>query len=94
MSRVLSDALLHQLVYCLLRQIDLAEGVGKSGKYHACANSTTTNPIADTCTILRTMRTVSREVGYQLTQSQIDCIIPIFLQFCNAKDAMLGSSLG
>eukprot|EP00957_Ditylum_brightwellii_P125806 9590748-Ditylum_brightwellii.AAC.1 len=55
MSRVLSDALLHQLVDRLLHQIELAEGVGKSGKRRACANSTTTNPIADTCTILCAM---------------------------------------
>jgi len=93
MSRVLSDALLHQLVDRLLRQIDLAEGVGKSGKRRARAaraNSTTTDPIADTRAILRTMCTVSGEVGHRLTQSQIDCIIPIFLRFCDAEDAMSG----
>eukprot|EP00957_Ditylum_brightwellii_P155746 11857852-Ditylum_brightwellii.AAC.1 len=37
--------------------IGVMKGVGKSGKRHACANSTTTNPIADTCTILCTMCT-------------------------------------
>eukprot|EP00957_Ditylum_brightwellii_P183183 13953287-Ditylum_brightwellii.AAC.1 len=37
MSFILSDGLIHQLVDCLLCQIDLAEGVGKCSEWHACA---------------------------------------------------------
>lgn len=95
LSVVLSDALLVRMVESLLSQIDMAEGVGKSGKRktrlaqkQAAAQKATKT--GDTRALIRTMCTVSGAVGHRLGQAQIDRIVPIFLRFCDADDAVTG----
>mmetsp|Transcript_30518 Transcript_30518/g.46814 ORF Transcript_30518/g.46814 Transcript_30518/m.46814 type:complete len:1387 (+) Transcript_30518:134-4294(+) len=95
LSVVLSDQLLSRMVESLLSQIDMAEGVGKSGKRktrlaHAQAQSVQTGRVADTRALIRTMCTVSGAVGHRLGQTQIDRILPIFLRFCDPDDAVTG----
>lgn len=95
LSVVLSDALLVRMVESLLSQIDMAEGVGKSGRRRtrlaqkqAAAQSAT--KAGDTRALIRTMCTVSGAVGHRLGQAQIDRIVPIFLRFCDPDDAVTG----
>ena len=95
LSVVLSDALLVRMVESLLSQIDMAEGVGKSGRRRtrlaqkqAAAQSAA--KAGDTRALIRTMCTVSGAVGHRLGQAQIDRIIPIFLRFCDPDDAVTG----
>jgi len=95
LSTVISDALLVRLVESLLSQIELAEGIGKSGKRKARAarkkeTSTADLKVADARSLIRTMCTVSGAVGHRLGQEQIDRIIPIFLRFCEPDDAITG----
>jgi cullin-associated NEDD8-dissociated protein 1 len=94
LSVVLSDALLMRMVEALLSQIDMAQGVGKEGRRktrsaHAQAKSTQTKR-GDTCSLIRTMCTVSGAVGHRLGQTQIDRILPIFLRFAEPQDAATG----
>jgi len=95
LSVVLSDALLVRMVESLLTQINMAEGVGKSGRRRtrlaqkqAAAQKAT--KAGDTRALIRTMCTVSGAVGHRLGQEQIDRIVPIFLRFCDPDDAVTG----
>lgn len=94
LSTVISDALLVRLVESLLSQIELAEGIGKSGKRKTRAarkkEANADLKVADTRSLIRTMCTVSGAVGHRLGQEQIDRIIPIFLRFCEPDDAVTG----
>ena len=100
LSSVLSDALLVRLVENLLSQIDLAEGVGRSGRRRtraargdaggAAAAPGPGPRAADPRSLIRTMCTVSGVVGHRLGQEQIDRIVPIFLRFCDPDDAVTG----
>jgi len=45
---------------------------------------------ADAKTLIRTMSTLSGAIGHRLGQEQIDRIVPIFLKFCDPKDAIAG----
>lgn len=99
LSTVMSDTLLVRLVESLLSQIELAEGIGKSGKRKTRAarkKDATANAdlrVADTRSLIRTMCTVSGAVGHRLGQEQIDRIIPIFLRFCEPDDAVTGDDV-
>ena len=94
LSVVLSDALLVRMVESLLTQIDMAEGVGKSGRRRTrLAQQQAAKSAAkagDTRALIRTMCTVSGAVGHRLGQEQIDRIVPIFLRFCDPDDAITG----
>lgn len=104
LATVISDTLLHRLVDRILDQIDLAEGLGKSGKKRARnAHKKVVDPkregmtlassdlrSADTRSLIRTMCTVSGTVGHRLNQGHIDRIVPIFLRFCDPEDAVTG----
>mmetsp|Transcript_5949 Transcript_5949/g.17173 ORF Transcript_5949/g.17173 Transcript_5949/m.17173 type:complete len:1341 (-) Transcript_5949:574-4596(-) len=100
LAAVISDTLLERLVESLLSQIDLAEGVGRSGKRRTRAahraesgggkGSVPDLKVADTRALIRTMCTVSGAVGHRLGQRQIDRIVPIFLRFCDPEDAASG----
>jgi cullin-associated NEDD8-dissociated protein 1 len=92
LSSVISDPLLFRLVENLLSQIDLAEGVGRSGRRrtrqaHTGGTGTSSTmgapAVSDTRALIRTMCTVSGAVGHRLGQEQIDRIVPIFLRFCD-----------
>jgi cullin-associated NEDD8-dissociated protein 1 len=96
LATVISDTLLHRLVERLLDQIDLASGLGKSGKKRARnahkndgSKSLASSDLrsADTRSLIRTMCTVSGTVGHRLNQGHIDRIVPIFLRFCDPADA-------
>mmetsp|Transcript_23736 Transcript_23736/g.36386 ORF Transcript_23736/g.36386 Transcript_23736/m.36386 type:complete len:1365 (+) Transcript_23736:114-4208(+) len=96
LATVMSDSLLHRLVERLLDQIDLASGIGKSGKKRARiahktdgSKSLASSDLrsADTRSLIRTMCTVSGTVGHRLNQGHIDRIVPIFLRFCDPADA-------
>ena len=99
LSYVLSDALLVRMVESLLSQIDMAEGVGKTGRRMAklaqknaaaVTASSASSKVGDTRALIRTMCTVSGAVGHRLGQAQIDRILPIFLRFCVPDDAVTG----
>jgi cullin-associated NEDD8-dissociated protein 1 len=96
LSYVLSDALLVRMVESLLGQIDMAEGVGKSGRRMTRAaqkKSAAAAPVTkmgDTRALIRTMCIVSGAVGHRVGQAQIDRILPIFLRFCVPDDAVTG----
>jgi len=99
LSSVISDPLLFRLVENLLSQIDLAEGVGRSGRRrtrqaHTGGTGTSSTmgapAVSDTRALIRTMCTVSGAVGHRLGQEQIDRIVPIFLRFCDPDDAATG----
>ena len=91
LSVVLSDALLVSMVERLLSQIDLAEGVGKTGRRKTkSAQSGKTGVGGDARALIRTMCTVSGAVGHRLGQAQIDRILPIFLRFTDPEDAITG----
>lgn len=95
LSVVLSDALLMRMIESLLGQIDMAEGVGKSGRRktrsaHSAAGTQSVNKNADTRALIRTMCAVSGQVGHRLGQEQIDRILPIFLRFTDPEDAVTG----
>lgn len=100
LSVVVSDVLLSRLVESLLSQIDMAEGVGKSGKRrarraHSSSNETLKGlsndwKVVDTRALISTICTVSGSVGHRLGQDQIDRIVPIFIRFCDPDDAISG----
>ncbi|KAL3806814.1 hypothetical protein ACHAXA_010760, partial [Cyclostephanos tholiformis] len=102
LATVISDTLLHRLVERILDQIDLADGLGKSGKERARKAHKFIDPkmgktlsssdlrSADTRSLIRTMCTVSGTVGHRLHQGHIDRIVPIFLRFCDPEDAVTG----
>jgi cullin-associated NEDD8-dissociated protein 1 len=96
LSVVLSDALLVRMVESLLSQIEMAEGVGKSGRRRTrlaqkqAEAQKLKSKAGDTRALIRTMCTVSGAVGHRLGQEQIDRIVPIFLRFCDADDAVTG----
>jgi cullin-associated NEDD8-dissociated protein 1 len=96
LSSVLSDALLVQMMDSLFSQIDMAEGVGKSGRHITrlaqknAAAAVPVSKVGDTRALIRTMCTVSGAVGHRLGQAQIDRILPIFLRFCVPDDAVTG----
>jgi cullin-associated NEDD8-dissociated protein 1 len=96
LSYVLSDALLVRMVESLLSQIDMAEGVGKSGRrmtkaaQKKAAAAAPVQKVGDTRALIRTMCIVSGAVGHRVGQAQIDRILPIFLRFCVPDDAITG----
>lgn len=94
LSVVLTDTLLMRMVEALLSQIDQAAGVGKEGRRKTAAahksQSTAGSGAGDTRALIRTMCSVSGQVGHRLGQEQIDRIIPIFLRFTDPEDAVTG----
>lgn len=71
---VSSDALLNRLVQTLLEKIDLTEK--KSAKGFSSQ---------ETRTLIQTIGTISRTVGYRLGR-HLDKIVPLFLRFCGDPD--------
>ena len=69
---VSSDALLNRLVEIILEQIDCAEK--KKG-----------NASVDTRTLIQTIGTISRTVGYRLGR-HLERLVPLFLRFCGEPD--------
>lgn len=84
LSVVLSDALLVSMVERLLSQIESLSSSSDGGGKKGSATH------GDTRALIRTMCTISGAVGHRLQQPQIDRIIPIFLRFTKAEDAITG----
>jgi cullin-associated NEDD8-dissociated protein 1 len=68
---VSSDSLLNKLVELILGQIEAAE------KKSSCS--------ADARTLIQTVGTISRTVGYRLGR-HLDRLVPLFLRFCGSAD--------
>jgi len=69
---VSSDALLNNLVERVLSLIESADGAGGKSSGEA---------MSDTRTLIQTIGTISRTVGYRLGR-HLDRLIPLFLRFC------------
>ena len=81
-----SDALLNRLVELILEQIDVAEKHGSGdGGGKSSSGSSSGKQAADTRTLIQTVGTISRTVGYRLGR-HLDRLVPLFLRFCGEPD--------
>ena len=82
-----SDSLLNRLVELILEQIEIAEkkGRGKGTTASSSSGNGNTAQSADTRTLIQTVGTISRTVGYRLGR-HLDRLVPLFLRFCGESD--------
>ena len=93
LSICISDSLLVRLVDNLLMEIAGDSNQKKRKRYPtrkgaAGEEKAGAEKSFDTRALLQTMCTVSGVVGHRLGQVQIDQMVPLFLKFCNVKEAI------
>ena len=92
LSVCISDSLLVRLVDNLLMEIS-SDSSKKRKRYNtrrAQEEKEETDKSIDTRALIQTMCTVSGVVGHRLGQVQIDRMVPLFLKFCDVKEAASG----